>query len=302
MSAVGSAVEAEGSDIANLNAVPDPDPVKHRLELAEFLRAKRAGLKPKDVGLVGGNRRRVPGLRRHEVADLAGVSDTWYTWLEQGRDMRVSPDMLDAVSRALRLDEEEHRYVRRLVGRPLSDAPEPGEIPGERLEALRGLLDDLLPSAAHIATESWDLLAWNSTYAGLFGDPELLQPERRNHLWKFFMTEETRTRLTDWELEARRAVARFRAEDAWLSDDGRLKSLVEDLLAASDDFRRVWEAREIHRFVGYVERIMHPDVGEIRAQLIRLTIVEQPPLVMFIHRPVDDESRERMAMLAGAVS
>jgi transcriptional regulator with XRE-family HTH domain len=282
--------------------VPASDEVKHRAELAEFLRAKRAGLKPTDVGIVGGLRRRVPGLRRHEVADLAGVSDTWYTWLEQGRDMRISPEMLDAVCRALRLDEEEHVYVRRLVGRPMMEPSEDSEITAERLDALRGVLDDLLPSAAHIATASWDLLAWNSTYAALFGDPELLPPQHRNHLWKFFMTDETRTRLVDWELEASRAVARFRAEEAWFNDDGRLKAMVDELLGSSEEFRRAWENREVARFVGYTERINHPDVGEIQAHLIRMTIVEQPPLVMFVHRPVDDESRKRMAVLAGSVA
>src|SRR5438477_4898166 len=139
-----------------------------RRELASFLRARREGLQPEEVGLPRRGRRRVKGLRRHEVADLAAVSDTWYTWLEQGRNINVSAHLLDAVTRALRLDEDAWRYVRRLAGVPVID-PKPS--PNEASEELRGLVEDMLPSPACLTTGPFDFLAWNRAYAEVFGDP-----------------------------------------------------------------------------------------------------------------------------------
>jgi transcriptional regulator with XRE-family HTH domain len=269
---------------------------KHRAELADFLRAKRGYLQPADVGIIGGFRRRVPGLRRQEVAELAGVSDTWYTWLEQGREMRVSPEMVDAVCRALRLNEEEHVYVRRLVDQPLIAPTKASEIEPHRSAALQGLLDDLLPSAAHISTSGWDLLLWNQAFEGIYGDPQRMPAERRNHLWSLFMVDEMRELHPDWELEARRAVSRFRSEEAWFHDQGPLNAIVAELLDRSADFRTAWESREVDRFVGNTRRIEHAKVGEIRFHLIRLTL-EEPWLALYINRPIDEESRARMARL-----
>jgi hypothetical protein len=163
---------------------------------------------------------------------------------------------------------------------------------------LRALLDDLLPNAATIGTTSWDILAWNEVYAQLLGDPELLPAGRRNHLWKTFMAEPTLSRVVNWELEANMAVARFRAEESWLTDDGPLQAMVDELLELSDDFRRAWKTHEVQTFVGYTPQIDHPEVGRINAHLIRLTVLEQLPLVMWVYRPADALSRERMEKLA----
>jgi hypothetical protein len=140
-----------------------------REELAMFLRARRDQLQPEDVGLERRGRRRVPGLRREEVADLAYVSVTWYTWLEQGRDVHASALALDGVSRALRLDDEARDYVRRLAGKPATDSPTGAIGVGP---ILARLLDDLLPNSACLVNGSYDLLGWNSAYVALFGDPD----------------------------------------------------------------------------------------------------------------------------------
>jgi transcriptional regulator with XRE-family HTH domain len=279
--------------------MPD-DPLDMRArreELGAFLRARRAEVQPDTVGIVPFGRRRVTGLRRHEVADLAGVSDTWYTWLEQGREMRITPDMLDSVCRALGLSQEEWRYVRRLSGTPIVDTDEPDHVSADLLDSLRPLLEDLLPSAANLATIAWDILAWNASYTGLFGDPSLLPPNHRNWLWRWFMAEEPR-RLRDWDQHSRHAVAWFRSQQSSFIRNPRADALVQDLLDASGEFRSAWADRRVQPFVSYAQTIDHPNVGEIHTNLIQLMAAERPPLLLMIQRPADPLSRDRMSRLA----
>lgn len=213
--------------------------------------------------------------------------------------MNLNPDMLDAVCRTLRITSEEHRYVRRLAGVPLQPEVDTADFTAERRAALRSVLDEMLPSAAHVTTRSWDLVDWNSTYPLLLGDPMRLPEGRRNHLWKFFMTPEPRERLINWEMEKGRFVARLRAEEAWLEEHGRLRNLADELLQINDEFREVMERREVHRFVGYIEWFTHPDVGEMRLHLTRMTVVDVPELLLYVHTPTDEQSRRKMLTLAG---
>src|SRR6059058_1643910 len=141
---------------------------RRREELADFLRRRRANIRPADVGLPAGGRRRTPGLRREEVAQLAGVGATWYTWLEQGRDVRASFEVLEAISRALRLTPAERTHLIRL-GRG-EEAP-PGKPPAERVSpTLRRLIENLGPSPAFVLGRRWDYLAWNRAACAVFGD------------------------------------------------------------------------------------------------------------------------------------
>jgi transcriptional regulator with XRE-family HTH domain len=170
-------------------------------ELGRFLSARRSELRPEDVGLESRGRRRVTGLRRHEVADLAGVSVTWYTWLEQGRDIHVSIQALDAVSRALRQDSDEWRYMRSLAGIPV---PEALAATQELRKDLREFLDDLsYPACA--TTGPSDLIGWNAAFSAVFGDPADLPPARRNTQW--FATgplRRTRGSAIQWPASGRR--------------------------------------------------------------------------------------------------
>ncbi len=266
-----------------------------RGELAEFLRAGRERLQPEQVGLARRERRRVPGLRRHEVADLAGVSVTWYTWLEQGRDVRPSAEVLDALARALQFDEETRRHLRRLGGTPVAEAANRSEKPDANLLSL---IDDLLPSPAYLVTPAFDFVAWNRSYQRLFVDPAVLEPERKNALWMFFTCPEVRERVTDWKQERHRLVARFRAEAGRHQTDQRFRALTDDLSAVSADFRESWALHRVQRFAGRVEVVRHPEVGTLRTRLTQLRPVERPSLTLMIHRPVDDDCRERLRALA----
>jgi transcriptional regulator with XRE-family HTH domain len=231
------------------------------------------------------------------VAALAGVSDTWYTWLEQGRDMRISSEMLDATCRALQLSEDECRYVRQLAGTPEAESTDPDRVSEQALSRLRPLLDDLLPSSAALATVTWDLLAWNAVYQRLFGDPLLLAAHRRNWLWRWFMTPEM-VRVRDRHFVTQHIVGWFRSEQARYPHNERVEFLIRDLLAESDDFREAWEDRRVEPSVLTEITFDHPDVGEIRLDLVQLMVTEHPPVLLIIHRPSDSVSRDRASRLA----
>lgn len=196
---------------------PDSDVRRH--ELAEFLRSRRERITPEQVGLPRGRRRRTPGLRREEVAQLSAVGVTWYTWLEQAREIQVSPQVLDALARALLLDASERTHLFALAGSldPAPHAPCPSVTP-----ALRAMLDQLGPIPACIQNSRYDILAYNSTYGRLLCDLDALPPEDRNCLWLAFTNADWRASMADVAEVNRTIVAKFRAamaehlaEPAW---------------------------------------------------------------------------------------
>ena len=169
-----------------------------RTQLAAFLRARRAGLRPTDVGLPDGSssgRRRTPGLLREEVAQLAGVSVTWYTWLEQGRDISASAQVIDALARALLLGQDQHGHFRELAG---LTAPATGTPADDLLPRLQRLVDAVTPNIASIYDGCFDYLVWNQPYVLVRNDPGDLPSDRRNLLWMMFTDTENRTRMTRW--------------------------------------------------------------------------------------------------------
>jgi transcriptional regulator with XRE-family HTH domain len=263
-------------------------------ELGAFLQAARARLQPEDVGIGRRGRRRVPGLRRHEVADLAGVSLTWYTWLEQGRNVNPSPEVIDALARALSLDDDGRRHLRRVAGCPLLDTP---FAPEEPSESLVGLINELDPIPAYIVTAAFDFVAWNPAYAGLFADPAALPPERRNALWMFFTRSEVRERIPDWASELDHLVGRFRAEAGRHPNHPRFTAIVEGLRLESPEFAASWAAHRVQRFAGRTEEIDHPVAGRLRTVLLQLRPSDQRSLTVMIHQPADEACRRRLTLL-----
>jgi transcriptional regulator with XRE-family HTH domain len=265
-----------------------------REALAAFLRARRESLQPEDIGIPRRGRRRVKGLRRHEVADTAAVSVTWYTWLEQGRDIHTTPQVIEALARALRLDDSGHSYLRRLAG------VTPRTVYFDRRhvdDSLADLVDSVLPNPAHLMLPASDLLTWNRSYAQLFVDPSTLPPERRNGLWIQVMCPEVRDRLLDWEVETQRAAGRFRAEAAKYPGDRHFADLVDSMTAESPAFQSIWDRHEVEGCAEHVETIDHPDVGHVRARLVQLRPLDHPNLLLMVHMLADDESRQRMQHL-----
>ncbi len=232
---------------------------RRRGELADFLRNRRAGLQPEDVGLPNGGRRRTPGLRREEVAQLAGVGTTWYTWLEQGRDVRASLEVLEALSRALRLNPAERTHLIRL-GRG-EEAP-PIKAPAERAsKALKRLIENLGPNPAFVLGRRWDYLAWNDAAVAVLGDFGAIPRAARNHAWLTFMDPARREMFTDWKRSSRFLVAKFRADSARYLGDPAFEELIGALRRSSPEFCEAWKRHEVAQSGEGRKDLRHPDVG-----------------------------------------
>ena len=232
---------------------------RRREELADFLRGRRSNLKPADVGLPNGGRRRTPGLRREEVAQLAGMGATWYTWLEQGRDVRASLDVLEALARALRLSPAERTHLI-LLGR--GEDPPPCKSPAERVSPkLRRLIENLGPNPAFILGRRWDYLAWNAAATALLGDLGAVPRASRNHAWLTFTDPARREMFTDWERSSRLLVAKFRADSARHLGDPAFESLIAALQKSSPEFAKAWQRHEVSRSGEGRKDLRHPTVG-----------------------------------------
>jgi transcriptional regulator with XRE-family HTH domain len=237
------------------------DGAPRRAELADFLRTRREAIRPEDVGLPGGGRRRTPGLRREEVAQLAGVGTTWYTWLEQGRDVRASASVLEAIAAALQLTPAERAHLI-LLGRGEQAPPVKG--PKEHVHpTVRKLVEGLDPNPAAIIGRRYDFLAWNDAHSAVFGDPGEMPDGRRNLLWSIFTDPARRTLHKDWSEGARRLVARFRAQAARHVGDPDFESLIAALSEASPEFREWWELHEVASSGVGRKVLQHPKVGKL---------------------------------------
>ncbi|MEU5030306.1 helix-turn-helix transcriptional regulator [Streptomyces milbemycinicus] len=256
-----------------------------RAELGEFLRSRRARLRPEELGLPGyGGRRRVPGLRREELAQLAGVSVDHYVRLEQGRTLHFSEAVLDAVARALRLDAVEREHLYRLA-RPWSEADrtEAADLPQRVRPGLRRLLDSMTDVPAYIVGRNTDVLAWNHLAAALITDFGALPPAERNLARLVFLDEGMRNLYADWPGKASDVAAYLRLDAARHPDDPGTTALLDELSAAGPEFREAWaEHRLKDKTHGrYVYR--HPVVGELDLGFETLRLPDDPDQALIAH-------------------
>lgn len=265
-------------------AVENTDAKAHRLaELREFLMSRRARVTPAEAGLPdGGARRRTPGLRREEVAVLAGVGVSWYQWLEQGRDIKVSPQVLDSVARVLRLSPAERRHLYVLAG---LNPPAP-EVDPEALDmcaGLRRLIDAWMPFPAHIMDAYWNTVMYNESASIVLG----MRPEApRNCLLSFFTDPLYRSRAGDWEELAPQVVAQFRAACSECPDDEGFRAVVEEAKAASPEFAALWERRDIKPGGQHRKTVEHPVAGPLVLEATQLRVPARPDLVIVLHTPL----------------
>jgi transcriptional regulator with XRE-family HTH domain len=265
----------------------------HRRELAEFVRSRREATRPEQVGLPSGRGRRTPGLRREEVAMLAGVSLTWYTWLEQGRRINASNDVLLAIGRALRLDDAglDHLLSLNMPGTTAPDAPT------EPPSALVRLLDALMPAPAYVLGPVWEFVGWNDAQARLYPRIAELETPRRNLLWVLFADPSTRDLIVDWDIHARQALAEFRAATTGIRHDPAHVSLVGMLRAESVEFDTWWPQHDVSGFETRLRRFRHPTAGDLTFEYQQLTPAEWPALRIVAQLPVPgDDSAERLAV------
>lgn len=271
--------------------------LQRRGQLRAFLRARRERIAPADVGIPAAGRRRTPGLRREEVALLAGVGVSWYTWLEQGRDITVSAGVLDAVAEVLRLSEPERVHLHLLAG---LIAPAVREAPGDEVGAeARRLLDAWGPRPAMLRDRYWNILAFNDTARAVFG----FDGSERNCLVTFFTNPRYREMREVWAAAAPAVVAAYRADAAHLPGDPRFSQVVDGLRAVSPDFADLWERYEVGDSVPAVNALWHPEVGEMFFDATTLTIAHHPSrhLVLYDPRPGTDTA-ERIERLAKVVA
>lgn len=271
-----------------------PAPLGNAGEAAELLRSRRARLQPADVGLPAGARRRTQGLRREEVAQLAGISTTYYTFLEQGRDIHPSRQVLDALARALRLGATERIHLHELL-HGISPALTRGTV--ETLApAVVDLVDRLDPHPTYITGRSWDVLTANRAARALWTDWPTLPPEERNILWWTFTHPTARTVLVEWETEAAAQLARFRAAAARHPGDPGFESLIERLKAASPEAQAWWPHHHVASLSSGTKRIHHPALGEMTFHHIVLQLADNPEQKLITFTP-DHHDYTRLAQL-----
>jgi transcriptional regulator with XRE-family HTH domain len=275
-------------------AAPDPARLRRR-ELGAFLRSRRERIAPEEVGLVPGGRRRTPGLRREEVAQVAGVGVTWYTWLEQGRDINVSEQVLDAIARALLLDPHEIAHLYALAG---VVAPEPSTDPEAASPAVRMVLDQLDPLPACVVNARSDILAHNRVYGRLIDDLDAIPFEDRNTLWLAFTRPEWRDAIVDWEDARVRMVASLRAAMADHVADPAWKALVRRLTDASPEFARLWARHDVCGPENRTKVMRNPIVGDLRVDYTNYWLGARRGTRLVTYTPADDVTRERLIRLS----
>ncbi|MCD2191170.1 helix-turn-helix transcriptional regulator [Actinomycetospora soli] len=257
-------------------------------ELAVFLRARRENLSPQDAGLPPRRRnRRTPGLRREEVAELAGISTDYVVRLEQARGLRPSLEVIEALSRALHLAPDERAYLVGLSGRRPreSDGPTTTAAP-----ALAQLVEDLSPRPAMLLNYRYDILAWNAAMAGLMLDFDTLPPSRRNAVWLCLMHPRLRESYLDREAVVRDGVAHLRVAWAMHPDDPALNALIAECLRR-EDVARWWSEPDVALSGRGHKVVRHPDLGLIATDFEVLAPLADPDQVVVVHRAADDGSR-----------
>ena len=286
----GAAVTRAAADVA---VAPQNASTVRRHELAAFLRHRREHITPEQVGLPRGTRRRTPGLRREEVAQLAAVGVTWYTWLEQARDIQVSVQVLDALARTLLLDPSERAHLFQLAD---ATDPRPTTVCPVVTPALREMLDQLDPIPACLQNARYDILAYNRTYGMLLCDMDEVPPEDRNCMILSYTHEEWRSSIVHLEKTQRLMAARFRGSMAGHLADPTWKTLLKRL-RTSPEFCDVWDRHEVMGASPRRKEFRNPHVGRITVDHTDLWLGPSTGPRMVTYAPADEESRERLERL-----
>ncbi|WP_040834245.1 helix-turn-helix domain-containing protein [Nocardia brevicatena] len=267
-------------------------------ELAAFLRTRRERLNPRDLGLpLRRQARRTPGLRREEVAELAGVSTDYIIRLEQGRGLRPSPEVLDALARALRLSADETAYLFDLAEQRRPNSGKPSAVAAP---ALALLVDELSPHPAMLVNHRYDVLAWNREMAALMLDFDTLPLGQRNTMWLCLVHERMRDFYVDRDRVIREGAADLRAAWAGHPDDQALADLVGELTARSPEFAAAWAAGDVKVRGRGVKPLRHPHVGPLTVDFEALVPLQDPDQRLVIYRAADAASQAALDRLAEA--
>jgi transcriptional regulator with XRE-family HTH domain len=265
-----------------------------RKEFGAFLRSRRERIGPEEVGMPATGRRRTPGLRREEVAELASVGVTWYTWLEQGRAVRASTQVLQAIADALQLDQKERDYLFTLadVAHPPGQ-PEIEEVP----PSLHAILRKFEPFPAAVQNGRWEILAFNRSYEALLG-LERVPAQNRNALFMYFACPDLRRQWLDWEEIAPRMVSQFRAAMARHVTEPAWELLLERMRRVSPDFDRLWQQHDVGIYGNSPKRFLHPELGLLRLTRLRLWAEPREDALLVVgYAPADDATAAKLPRL-----
>lgn len=263
------------------------------------MRSRRERLQPSDVGLPAGARRRTQELRREEVAQLAAISTTYYTFLEQGRDVHPSRQVLDALARALRFSPAERAHLHELAhGDPVPNRAGAMET---LTPSLAALVDRLDPYPTYVTGRRFDVLAANRAARALWTDWSALPQKQRNMVWWMFADPAARTILVEWEAEASALLARFRAAADRHPDDPGFATLAQRLQSASDEARAWWPRHDVVALSSGKKRLRHPDLGDFELEHVVLQLADDPEqkVVTFT---ADKATQQRIAELVAGCS
>jgi transcriptional regulator with XRE-family HTH domain len=260
----------------------------------QFLKKKRASLSPEQAGLKVGIHRRVKGLRREEIADLAGLSVDWYTRLEQGRAVHPSAELLSSLSLVLQLNKKERSYLFSLAEQRIPD-----EHTGELMisDGMQHFLDTQLPHPAYITDQMWNMIAWNQATLKLFGDYTLMPGLARNTVWRAFNDPYMQELLDDWSGHAKRRVSQLRMAYSKTSNDSNLITFIHQLQKASPLFESWWNDQTICGTPEGKKLLHHPIVGDIRLNYLSFQSEELPGATVTVHIAGDHASLNKLQEL-----
>jgi transcriptional regulator with XRE-family HTH domain len=278
---------------------PPRTSTSRRAELARFLRARRERLTPQEVGLPPGPRRRTPGLRREELALLAGVGITWYTWLEQGRPINASVQVLDAVARVLRLDQAGREHLYQLAeATPVRTAAGPTVVPA----ALTEILDSFNPCPAILVNGRFDILQANGGHQSVFRNWHSMPCIHRNLLWCGITEPSAREKFLNFDDEIGYLVARLRSNYAAHVGDPDWEEDIRRLAELSPEFADLWARHEVCEAEQRLRIFLDGDVGELRFIINELKISAVPGMHFIVYTPQDEQSRDRLARICPRIA
>ncbi|PZS33108.1 MAG: DNA-binding protein [Pseudonocardiales bacterium] len=283
--------------LRRLSPGPDADDLR-RAELSAYLRSRRERIAPEQVGVIHSGRRRTPGLRREEVAQLAGVGVTWYTWLEQGRDIKVSDQVLESIARTLMLDRDERAHLFTLAGSTDQDVAKECAAVSPQLHAT---LANFAPYPACVLNGKYDVLAYNRPYARLIGDLDELPVEQRNCMWLLFTDPAWRKAIVDWDDAAARMTANLRGLMADHVSEPSWKSFVSRLRVASPEFADLWARHDVSAIENKEKRYRHAQVGLLRLVVTNAWLAPRPGSRLLFYTPADAATERRLAKLAALI-
>jgi transcriptional regulator with XRE-family HTH domain len=264
-----------------------------RAELGQFLKARRSRLSPHDVGLPPGPRRRTPGLRREEVALLAGVGVTWYTWLEQGRPINASMQVLDAVARTLRLDQPGREHLYRLAeATPVRSWPASGIVP----DAVRDVLRSLDPVPASLVNTRFDVIEFSAAAEEFFWDWHSLPCVHKNTLWCCLTEPRARQQFVNYDEEVPYLVARLRAAYAAHVGEPEWEEDIRRLAGLSPEFAALWARHEVAGPQLRTRRFRHPDAGLMTFTVTELELPVCPGMLLVVETPQDAQTWARLPL------